>query len=310
MAGSQSEPESDAANARLALRLAAERCEGGRGTGQLPRAGLHAHQALDPIEIRTFIDRILMSDRPAEGVDALLNSGALEALLPEVSAMVGFSDNESRHKDVWKHSLQVLQQSPPRLAVRWAALLHDIGKVRTRSITADGQVHFIGHAAVGARMFDKIARRGRWFDGDREVAAQIRFLIRHHLRASQYDGSWTDSAVRRFAREIGAHLDDLLCLSRADITTKRPQKRSRGIAMIDELARRISELAEEDARLPPLPSGLGNELMRAFGLPPSRRIGELKAALEEAVAKGDLEPRRDSSYYVRYAADHPDRFGL
>jgi poly(A) polymerase len=310
MAGQQRAPGGDGARARDALCRAVACAASGTADRPLVLTAPEDFVGLDPNELRGILDSVLMGGHPAEGIQALLDCGALQVLLPEVSALVGFSDAEWRHKDVWKHSKQVLQQSPPRLAVRWAALLHDIGKVRTRSITPDGEVHFIGHAEVGARMFDRLARRQCWFDDDPELRAQIRFLIRHHLRASQYDGSWTDSAVRRFAREMGAHLDDLFCLSRADITTKRPHKRGRGVAMIDQLAVRISALAAQDAKLPPLPSGLGNELMTAFALPPSRRIGELKSALEAAVEAGELEPQRESAYYVKFIADHPDRFKL
>jgi poly(A) polymerase len=310
MVGQQRAPDGDRARALDALCRAAACAEGGAADRPLALTVPQDFVDLEPSEIRGFLDRVLMGGHPAEGVQALLDCGALQVLLPEVSALVGFSDAEWRHKDVWKHSKQVVEQSPRRLAVRWAALLHDIGKVRTRSITPDGEVHFIGHAEVGARMFDRLSRRQRWFGDDAELRAQVRFLIRHHLRASQYDGSWTDSAVRRFAREMGAHLDDLLCLSRADITTKRPHKRGRGVAMIDQLAVRISALAAEDAKVPPLPSGLGNELMTAFGLPPSKRIGELKSALEAAVEAGELESQRESAYYVNFVADHRDRFGL
>ena len=141
--------------------------------------------------------------------------------------MVGFGDGEWLHKDVWKHTKQVVRQAEPRLEVRWAALLHDIGKIRTRSISPAGEVHFFGHAEVGARMFDRIDRRIPLFAADAALKKSVRFLILHHLRASQYDASWTDSAVRRFAKDVGPALDDLLCLSRADITTKRPEKERR-----------------------------------------------------------------------------------
>ena len=158
----------------------------------------------------------------------------------------------------------------PRLEVRWAALLHDIGKVRTRSIAPEGEVHFFGHAEVGARMFDKIDRRVRLFTKDESLKSSVRFLILHHLRASQYDPSWTDSAVRRFAKEIGPGLDDLLCLSRADITTKRPEKKRKGLKQISDLAERVRVLAEQDAVVP-LPGGIGDEMMKVFGLPPPGR---------------------------------------
>jgi len=265
---------------------------------------------LDAEAVRRRLDRVLMGDYADEGLDALLSGGVLEALLPEVRAMVGFGDGEWRHKDVWKHTKQVVGQSVPRLEVRWAALFHDIGKVRTRSISPSGEVHFFGHAEVGARMFEKLERRQRLFSADEALRESVRFLVLNHLRASQYDGKWTDNAVRRFARDMGAHLEDLLSLSRADITTKRPEKKKRGIAMIDELSRRINDLAAEDAKLPPLPGGIGDQIMKAFGLPPSRRIGDIKRALEAAVETGEIPAQQEAGFYVEYLAENKARFGL
>jgi poly(A) polymerase len=200
---------------------------------------------------------------------------------------------------VWEHTKQVVRQAVPRVELRWAALLHDIGKVPTRTFTPDGGVHFHRHSEVGARMFDDVSRR---FQFDKPARQKIRFLILHHLRANQYDGSWTDSAVRRFGREMEAHLTDLLDLSRADITSKRPGKREAALRSISELSRRIEALRELDAVEPPLPTGIGNAIMEKFGLPPSRRIGELKEALEAAIDAGELEARREPAYYLDHVA--------
>lgn len=265
---------------------------------------------LEPADIRASLDRVMMGQFADEGLDSLLATGVLDAILPEVKAMVGFGDGEWRHKDVWKHTKQVVTQSVPRLEVRYGALFHDIGKVKTRSISPDGEVHFFGHAEVGARMFDKLERRRRLFGHEQALRDEVRFLVLHHLRASQYDGKWTDSAVRRFAREIGPSLDNLLCLSRADITTKRPEKKRRGISMIDGLAERITLLAAEDAKQPPLPTGLGSELMAAFGIPPSKKLGDIKRALELAVEAGEIEERLESGAYVQFIAERKARFGL
>jgi poly(A) polymerase len=265
---------------------------------------------LGSADVRPHLDRVLMGDHADLGLDSLLTTGVLDSLLPEVKAMVGFGDGEWRHKDVWKHTKQVVVQAVPRIEVRYAALFHDIGKVRTRSIAANGEVHFFGHAEVGARMFDRLERRARLFRADGGLFDSVRFLVLHHLRASQYDGKWTPSAVRRFTKEIGANLEDLLCLSRADITTKRPEKKRRGIALIDELAARISELAALDAKQPPLPTGLGNELMAAFNLPPSRLLGDIKRALEAAVDAGEIEERLEAGAYVEFVRQHRERFGL
>jgi poly(A) polymerase len=171
-------------------------------------------------------------------------------------------------------------------------------------------VHFFGHAEVGARMFDKLERRERLFSADEALREGVRFLVLHHLRASQYDGKWTDSAVRRFAREIGPHLDGLLCLSRADITTKRIEKKRRGITMINELSERINQLAAVDAEEPALPTGVGNELMQSFKLPPSRLVGDIKRALEAAVEAGEIAGGLESQAYVAFVAQNKARFGL
>jgi poly(A) polymerase len=263
-----------------------------------------------PSEVRQRLDQVLMAPEPEAGLDALLDSGALQAVLPEVAALVGFGDGEWRHKDVWKHTKQVVAQSAERLDVRWAALLHDVGKVRTRTIAPDGEVHFFGHAELGARMFDKMERRLGLFRAEPELRASIRFLILHHLRANQYEAEWTDSAVRRFARELGAELDNLLLLAQADITTKRADKRRRGLKQIDELADRIGELAALDAVQPPLPGGVGDLIMQAFNLPPSRLIGDIKRALEQAVDTGELPAHEPGEFYVEFIRTNPDRFGI
>jgi poly(A) polymerase len=310
MSEQHTESQGDKSRAMGALERAVECAERGVTSRPIVLAGPEDVRLLTPADMRPLLDRVMMAPHADEGLDALLVTGVLDSLLPEVKALVGFGDGEWRHKDVWKHTKQVVCQSVERLEVRWAALFHDIGKVRTRSIDEHGEVHFFGHAEVGARMFDKLDRRQRLFRDDDSLQSSIRFLVLHHLRASQYDGKWTDSAVRRFAREIGPHLDDLLCLSRADITTKRPEKKRRGIAMIDGLATRITELAEEDAKQPPLPTGVGNEIMRVFGLPPSRKIGDIKRALEAAVEAGEIPGQQESEFYVQYLAENKARFGL
>lgn len=265
---------------------------------------------LAPERIRAELDRVMLGAHADAGLDSLLTTGVLDLILPEIEALVGFGDGEWRHKDVWKHTKQVVAQAEARLEIRWSALFHDIGKVRTRSIAPNGEVHFFGHAEVGARMFDKLEKREGLFRNDTTLRKEIRFLVLHHLRASQYDGSWTDSAVRRFAREMGPYLGDLLCLSRADITTKRPEKKRRGIGMIDELSERITTLAAEDAIVPPLPKGVGDDLMKTFGLPPSKLVGDIKRALEAATEAGEIESHRESGYYVEFVADNRARFGL
>jgi poly(A) polymerase len=268
-----------------------------------------AYRALPVVEIRSRWDAILVARHADVGLQVLLELGCVAALFPELSKIVDFGDGES-HKDVWRHTKQVVIQCVPRLAVRWAALMHDIGKPRTRSVAPDGTVHFFHHAEEGARMFERLERRLGLFRGDPEVGEEIRFLILHHQRAHQYEEEWTDSAVRRFARDIGASLDDLMALSRADMTTKRRDKRRRFLYQLKDLQDRIAALAEEDAKEPPLPKGLGDELMRAFELPPSRLIGELRRALEVIVEAGELPARQSAEVYIDFVRNNRARFGL
>jgi poly(A) polymerase len=177
------------------------------------RAEVGALDRAAPATLREELTRALVGRNVHVALQWLHDVGAMAKLLPEIEATVDFSQESGRkHKDVWEHTKQVVRQAIPDPAVRWAALLHDIGKVPTRTFTPDGGVHFHGHAEVGARMFDPIARRLAF---DRAAKQKVRFLILHHLRANQYAPSWTDSAVRRFDREMGEHLDDLLALSRA-----------------------------------------------------------------------------------------------
>jgi poly(A) polymerase len=296
-----------------ALEQAACASERGVSEGVIVRADVEALKAavkLDRVAVRARLDRVVMGQDPELGLDVLLENGTLSAIFPEVFAMVGFGDGEWRHKDVWKHTKQVVRQAVPRLEVRWASLFHDIGKVKTRSISPDGKVHFLGHAEVGTRMFDKLDRRLGLFAPEASLKETVRFLVLHHLRANQYDPEWTDSAVRRFARELGLHLEDLLCLARADITTKRPEKKRRGLQQIEELAARIARLAAEDAVKPPLPKGVGDEVMKAFGLPPSRLVGDIKRELEKAVDSGEIEPHLPSEAYVAFVQKDPARFGV
>jgi poly(A) polymerase len=258
--------------------------------------------------LRHHLDRLLLGRHTQEGLDALHVCGVLEVWLPEVFAMVGFGDGEWRHKDVWKHTKQVVWQSVPRLEVRWGALLHDIGKIKTRKIEPSGEVHFFGHSEVGAAMFRKRVGKRLGFTG--ELYERVHYLILYHLRASQYDGSWTDSAIRRFSREMGDGLKDLLDLSRADITTKRPERKKRGLRQISELSDRIERVEVEDARLPPLSKGIGNAIMAHFQLPPSRRVGELKRLLEEQIEQEVLEPRREDEYYLAWLEGRRAELGI
>jgi len=253
----------------------------------------------DKARLRVAVEHVLMGRDVDAALEWLHEVGVMALLFPEVAATVDLVQETGRqHKDVWAHTKQVVRQTVSRPLVRWAALLHDVGKVPTRTFTEEG-VHFHGHAEVGARMFDKVHARFAFARDERQT---IRFLVKHHLRTNQYSEQWSDSAVRRFHREMFAHMTDLLDLSRADITSKRPGRRKQLLEQISALSDRVHTLAEADAKLPPLPTGVGNALMTAFEIPPSRLIGDLKRALEHAIERGELEARREDAYYVAHIA--------
>jgi poly(A) polymerase len=253
---------------------------------------------LAPDEVRSSIERVIVGPEAGRGLQWLHDAGVLAVVLPELEATVDFSQEAGRrHKDVWEHTKQVVMQAPERPVLRWAALLHDVGKVSTRVLLPDGRVTFHRHAEVGTRMFGPIARR---LGFAREERRRIGGLILHHLRANAYESGWTDAAVRRFDHEMGDLLDDLIDLSRADVTSARPGRKQEAARNIESLLHRIQAVRALDARVPPLPPGLGDAIMTVFQLPPSRRVGELRKLCEEAILRGELVERQAPDYYVDY----------
>lgn len=274
-------------------------------TGEPPAASLTAQilaqaervREVAPADVYALLTPGLCGRHPHALMQWLRDAGLLVHLVPELEATVTFAqEGERRHKDVWEHTKAVVRQSVPRPTVRWAAALHDIGKVTTRRFLPDGKVTFHGHAEEGVRMFRRGVLKRIGFPED--VRDRVEVLIRHHLRAGQYDGSWTDSAVRRFHREMEPFLVDLLDLSRADVTSKRPGKRMRCLRLISELHARIEALAAEDDRPKPLPPGLGNLLMTGLSLPPGKHIGELRDRLQALVEAGEIEGGQEAEAYL------------
>ena len=274
-------------------------------TGTMPESALTAQvaenadlvAAVSPEEVFERLTAAFCGRHPEIAMQWLRDAGLLVRLLPELDATVAFSQEAGRrHKDVWEHTKAVVRQSVPRPAVRWAAVLHDIGKVPTRRFVGPGKVTFHGHAEEGVRMFRRGPARRIGFPP--ELRERVELLILYHLRPGQYDGGWTDSAVRRFNLDMGPILTDLLDLSRADVTSKRPGKRQRCLELISELGRRIRAIAELDARVPPLPPGVGDALMRALELKPGKHIGALRQRLTELCEAGEIEARREPEYYV------------
>jgi poly(A) polymerase len=279
-------PSSESPPLEAFLRPAIEVSESGHNPPESTTALIaeHAPRVLEipPEQLYDSLTAAFVGRHPDAAMQWLRDAGLLVQLLPELDATVSFSqEGGRRHKDVWEHTKTVVLQAVPQEAVRWGAVLHDIGKVPTRRFLGDGKVTFHGHAEVGVRMFRRgPAKRIAFPDA---IGTRVEELIRYHLRPGQYDGSWTDSAVRRFARELGPILPDLFALSRADVTSKRPGKRRHCLNMITRLRDRIEKLEAEDRRPKVLPPGLGNLL---------------REQLEALAEDGSIEGGRDAAYYV------------
>lgn len=255
--------------------------------------------------IAAELNRLLIAPAAARGLALLHETDLLRWVLPEVVPMAE-DTGAGRHKDIWLHTLRVVEQSPPRLAVRWAALLHDAAKPMTRSVDARGEVHFFGHERVGADLARKALRR---LKQERALIDRVAGLVEMHLRPASYDSTWTDSAVRRLMLEAGDLWDDLLDLAAADVTSARAHRQreaARRIAALREHARRL----EEEHALAQLQSPLdGHELMAMFGRPPGRWIGEVKDHLRELVIDGVLAPDDKEgarAEALRWMAEHGD----
>ncbi|MEM1034189.1 MAG: HDIG domain-containing metalloprotein [Myxococcota bacterium] len=248
------------------------------------------------MEKYVVVDQALMCATPEEELEMLHRTGLLEAIYPEVAAMVGFGGGSSGHKDLWWHTKLVVAQTVAVRAVRWAALFHDVGKVPTFS-RASGKVTFHGHEVVSARLFDVAARRTGL---ERPLRKRVRHLVRHLGQVESYASDWTDSAVRRLHRQLAEAWDDAIQLACADITTKHAHKRRQHRARMTELAERARAIEAQDAALPLLPKGLGRVVIDTLGLEPGPMVGETMKRLERAVEAGEVPPRAPADVYVDY----------
>jgi poly(A) polymerase len=236
--------------------------------------------------IRDEMNKILLSPQPPLGLRLMVDLGLMQWVIPELLELRGVSQRPVHSKDVFAHTLQVVQNTPPRLLTRWAGLLHDIAKPRTRTIE-EGKVHFFGHEDVGAHMARDILRRLKF---DREHIEGVSLLVHMHMRSNAYMSDWTDGAVRRLMLEADDRLRDLLDLSQADITSYRPEKVNRAVARVQELRARATRLKEEAERVP-LKSPLdGNELMALFGRGPGPWLKPVKEHLLGLVIDGKMPP--------------------
>ncbi len=244
--------------------------------------------------VRDELSKLMVVEDPSPGLWFLVDAGIADVILPELSAMRVEQDPVHRHKDVLAHTIAVVAKTRPGLVVRMAALLHDVGKPKTRSIGPKG-VSFHHHEVVGARMARDRLRALRFPNEQVEDISQLVYL---HLRFHGYgDDVWTDSAVRRYVRDAGPLLDDLNELTRCDCTTRDERKARMLAARMDALEARIAELREREELESIRPDLDGQAVMAHLGIPPGRAVGEALAMLLEA--RLDEGPLEDAEAYRR-----------
>jgi poly(A) polymerase len=244
------------------------------------------------------LSKLLRTDRPRRGLELLVECGVAGIVLPEIPALRLEVDEHHHHKDVYQHTLTVLDQAidyeksrgtlkSPDLVVRLAALLHDIGKPATRKLEPGGVVSFYHHDVVGAKLAKKRLKALRF---DNDTIAAVSQLIELHLRFFGYtEGAWTDSAVRRYVRDAGDQLERLHILTRADVTTRNRRKADHLGFAYDDLERRIQVLAEQEEMAAVRPDLDGEQIMAILGLSPSREVGEAyRYLLEQRLDDGPL----------------------
>ncbi len=263
-------------------------------------------EIVSPERIQGELVRLMQTDDPVRGIRVLVDTGLVEEFLPEVSALRLEVDEHHHHKDVYEHSLTVLRQAielehsrhpgeAPDVPLRIAALLHDIGKPRTRKLEPGGAVTFHHHDVVGSRMARKRLQALR-FDG--ETTDAVTTLIELHLRFFGYaEGTWTDAAVRRYVRDAGDLLERLHILTRADVTTRNRRKAQRLASAYDDIEKRIADLREQEELDAMRPELDGNRIQEILGISPGREVGEayrflLDLRLDEGVLGPDVAEQR------------------
>lgn len=265
--------------------LRAARFLAGYGLQPVPELTAAVTAMADRLEIvsaervRDELDKLLVVEEPSAGLWFLVDTGLADVILPELPAMRVEQDPIHRHKDVLAHTIAVVAKTKPNLVVRMAALLHDVGKPKTRSIGPKG-VSFHHHEVVGARMARDRLRALRYPNDLVESISQLVYL---HLRFHGYsDDVWSDAAVRRYVRDAGDLLEELNELTRCDCTTRNERKARMLAARMDALEARIAELREQEELQAIRPDLDGQAVMAHLGIPPGREVGEALAMLLEA----------------------------
>ena len=257
-------------------------------------AALHERLSIVSAErIRDELNRLIVLPEPTAGLWFVVETGLAAEFLPEIPALALEQDAFHRHKDVLAHTIAVVGRTRPDKILRLAALLHDIGKPRTRAIGPDG-VSFHHHDVVGARLARQRLVALRYPTGEIDDVCR---LIELHLRFHTYQMGWTDSALRRYARDAGPLLKSLNELTRADCTTRNAERARELERGVDELERRLAELAEREALDAIRPELDGDAVMVRLGIPPGRAVGRalqflLELRLDEGLVGEEEAGRR------------------
>ena len=257
--------------------------------------------------VRDELVKLVCAPLPRVGLTLLAETGLAAYVLPELPALALERDEHHRHKDVYEHTLTVLEQAiaqetdGPDLVLRWAALLHDIGKPGTRRHESDGGVSFHHHEVVGAKMTRKRMRALKY---SKQMVDDVSQLVYLHLRFHGYgDGKWTDSAVRRYVTDAGPLLDKLHKLVRADCTTRNKRRAARLQANYDSLEQRIAELAALEDLQRVRPDLDGNAIMELLGIPPGPLVGRAWRHLKDVrLERGPMPPDEAREELLRWWA--------
>nr|WP_198392750.1 CCA tRNA nucleotidyltransferase [Brevibacterium yomogidense] len=266
--------------------------------------------------VREELVKLVTGKRPRTGIELLVDTGICERVLPEFAALRDQQDEHNRHKDVYEHSLTVLDQAvalepayaadgpapftSPDFIVRFAALLHDIGKPKTRRFDENGGVTFHHHDVVGAKL---TAKRMKALTFDKDTTKKVAKLVELHLRFYGYgDAGWSDSAVRRYVTDAGDQLTRLHILTRSDVTTRNRRKAQRLARNYDDLERRIAALAEQEKLDAIRPELDGQQIMEILGIPPGPLVGRayrhlLDIRMEDGVIGPEEAERRLRDWY-------------
>jgi poly(A) polymerase len=258
--------------------------------------------------VRDELVKLVCAPYPRLGLTLLVDTGLADRVLPELPALRLERDEHHRHKDVYEHTLTVLEQAidmeerlggGPDFVTRFASLMHDVGKPRTRRFSDDGSVTFHHHDVVGAKLTRKRMKALRFPNDTIEAVSS---LVELHLRFHGYgSGEWTDSAVRRYVRDAGDQLDRLHVLTRADCTTRNRRKADRLRRTYDELEARIGQLAEQEELEAIRPDLDGNQIMELLGIGPGREVGAAyRYLLELRMDRGPMTEEEASAALLEW----------